>query len=235
MSTKSPGYLPPRNDAVHLTVDVVIFTLRAGVLQVLLIERGGEPYKGMWAIPGGFVHRDETLEIAARRELNEETGVSDVYLEQLYSFGDPGRDPRGRVITVAYYALVQHERLDPRAGSDAAQASWYSMDALPPLAFDHRRILDYALERLRGKLDYTTVGFQFLPEKFTLTDIQSVYEAILGIPLDKRNFRRRIDALGVVVPLKEWRRSTSRRPAQLFKFSARRLKHDQERKTRSHQ
>lgn len=218
--------------SMRVTVDVVIFTLHGGTLQVLLIQRGVEPFKGMWAIPGGFVHPDETLETAARRELVEETGVDDVYLEQLYTFGDPGRDPRGRVVTVAYFALVQHEKLSPKAGTDAAETGWYTLDALPPLAFDHRRILGCALERLRGKLDYTTVGFQFLPAKFTLTDIQSVYEAILGKPLDKRNFRRKIDALGVVVPLKEWRRTSSRRPAQLFKFSTRSVKHDRDQKFR---
>src|SRR5207245_6869982 len=135
-----------------VTVDVIILTLRERRLMVLLIKRRHWPYEGMWAIPGGFVSPDESLEDAARRELEEETGVSDVYLEQLYTFGDPGRDPRGRVITVVYFALLDSERLQVRAASDAGDVGWFSVYSLPPLAFDHEKILQYALNRLRGKL-----------------------------------------------------------------------------------
>lgn len=206
---------------MQLTVDVVIFTIQDGVLKVLLIKRGIPPFAGQLAIPGGFVLDGEDLDQAALRELSEETGVSDVYLEQLYSFGRPDRDPRGRVVTVAYFALISPDR-KLTAGSDAAAASWYSTDRLPPLAFDHATILNYALERLRNKLEYTTVGFQLLPEKFTLTELQEVYEAILGRKLDKRNFRRKMSVLKILKPLPEHRRG-GQRPAQLYRFVAARF------------
>jgi 8-oxo-dGTP diphosphatase len=203
-------------------VEVVIFTIRGGALHVLLVRRAAPPFAGRYAIPGGFVHEDESLDAAARRELAEETGVRDVYLEQLYTFGDPGRDPRGRVVTVAYFALIASDETLLRAGSDANEVRWFAVDAVPAVAFDHRMILDYALERLRNKLEYTTVGFQLLPEKFTLVELQAVYETILGRRLDKRNFRRKIDLLGIVLPLREQRR-TGRKPARLYRFSAARF------------
>ena len=202
-----------------MTVDIVIFTLREGSLQVLLVKRGVPPFEGQYAIPGGFIRGDESLEEAALRELHEETGMRNVFLEQLYTFGDPKRDPRGRVITVAYYALIASDKLSLVAGADAAEAQWFPASGVPPLAFDHKSILDYALERLRNKLEYTTVGFQLLAEKFTLGELQAVYEAILGRPLDKRNFRRKLALLGILKPLREWRR-TGRKPAQLFRFAA---------------
>jgi len=204
---------------LRVTVDIVIFTVTNGSLQVLLVKRGVPPFEGQYAIPGGFIRGDESLEEAALRELHEETGVRNVFLEQLYTFGDPKRDPRGRVITVAYYALIASDKLSLVAGADAAEAQWFPASGVPPLAFDHKSILDYALERLRNKLEYTTVGFQLLPEKFTLGELQAVYEAILGRPLDKRNFRRKLALLGILKPLREWRR-TGRKPAQLFRFAA---------------
>jgi 8-oxo-dGTP diphosphatase len=207
---------------LRLTVDIVIFTVRERALHVLLVKRGVPPFRGQHAIPGGFIHEGESLEDAAKRKLAEEAGVRDVYLEQLYSFGDPHRDPRGRVITIAYYALVSSDDLSLVAGSDAAEAGWVPVSDLPPLAFDHRHILNYAVERLRNKLEYTTVGFQLLPEKFTLGQLQAVYEAILGRPLDKRNFRRKIALLKILKPLKEWQK-TGRKPAQLFRFAAARF------------
>ena len=208
----------------QVTVDVVIFTVQAGGLQVLLVRRGVPPFEGRWAIPGGFIGADEALEAAALRELEEETGVRDVYLEQLYTFGDPARDPRGRVVTVAYYALIAADRASsPVAGTDAAAARWWPASEHPPLAFDHEAILTYAVERLRNKLEYTTVGFQLLPHRFTLTQLQQVYEAILGRPLDKRNFRRKIELLGILTPLKEWSREGPSRPARLYEFSAKRF------------
>ena len=206
---------------MQVTVDIVIFTIQEGVLKVLLIKRRIPPFLGQTAIPGGFVLEHEDLDQAALRELKEETGVSDVYLEQLYSFGKPDRDPRGRVVTVAYFALISPDR-KLTAGSDAAAAAWYSIDQLPPLAFDHATILNYALERLRNKLEYTTVGFQLLPEKFTLTELQEVYEAILGRKLDKRNFRRKMSVLKILKPLAEHRRG-GQRPAQLYRFVAARF------------
>jgi len=209
----------------RVAVDVVIFTVNAespvpAALEVLLIKRGIPPFRGRWAIPGGFVLPAESLEEAALRELEEETGVRDVYLEQLYTFGDPGRDPRGRVVSVAYFALIAADQRPLSAGSDAAEARFFPMSALPPLAFDHDRILEYALGRLRNKLEYTTVGFQLLPAKFTLSELQRVYEAILGRTLDKRNFRRKLGLLQILTPLNEHRKS-GRRPAQLYRFSQR--------------
>jgi 8-oxo-dGTP diphosphatase len=206
---------------MRVTVDIVIFTIQSGTLRVLLVKRAATPFQGQFAIPGGFVLEDEDLDQAALRELREETGVADVYLEQLYSFGNVGRDPRGRVITVAYFSLIS---ADPplRAGTDAAEAEWWAMDQLPTLAFDHARILNYALDRLRNKLEYTTVGFQLLPEKFTLTELQEVYETILGKQLDKRNFRRKLSLLKILKPLPEYRRG-GQRPAQLYRFVAARF------------
>ena len=181
-----------------VSVDVVIFTLRDDDLQVLLVQRKHPPFEGRWAIPGGFVEQGESLEVAVRRELAEETGVRDVYLEQLYTFGDPGRDPRRRVITVAYLALAPSP-LAVEAGSDASDARWWPVYRRPPqLAFDHAKILTYALQRLRYKLEYTAAGFQLLPPTFTLTELQKAYEIVLGEPLDKRNFRRRILEAGIL-------------------------------------
>ncbi len=211
-----------RPSSIHVTVDVAMFTIREGVLHVLLVKRGEPPFERDWAIPGGHVETDEPLETAALRELREETGVTDVYLEQLYTFGDPGRDPRGRYVTVAYFALISAEHA-LHAGTDAAEARWWPVRRLPKLAFDHRQILTYAIERLRNKLEYTTVGFQLLPKKFTLSELQGVYEAILGRDLDKRNFRRKIDALGILSQLGEYRRIGASRPALLYQFSARKF------------
>jgi 8-oxo-dGTP diphosphatase len=200
-----------------VTVDVIIFALREGDLQVLLIRRRNPPFKGMWAVPGGFVGIDESLDNAALRELEEETGVHDVYLEQLYTFGDVHRDPRGRVITVAYFALVPASAIRPRAGDEATEARWWPMHDLPPLAFDHTNILTYALQRLRYKLEYTAVGFELLPETFTLSELQAAYEVVLGEELDKRNFRRKILSAEVIEETGT-RRTGEGRPAKLYRF-----------------
>jgi len=213
-----PGYDPTKYDRPSVTVDVVTFTLRGQDLQVLLIRRKHPPFADYWAIPGGFVQADESLEVAALRELEEETNVRDVYLEQLYTFGDPDRDPRTRVITVAYFALVPETALPSlRAGDDAADAQWWSMYNLPPLAFDHAEILDYALTRVRYKLEYSAVGFELLPEKFTLSELQSAYEVILGEKLDRGNFRKKLRKAEVVEPTRDYR-DTGGRPARLYRF-----------------
>lgn len=214
------GYNPNKYERPSVTVDVVMMSLRQGDLQVLLVKRRSWPYEGYWAIPGGFVNMDEALEAAARRELKEETGVEDVYLEQLYTFGDPGRDPRTRVITVVYFALLDSERLQVQAADDAVDARWFSVYDLPPLAFDHSKILDLALTRLRGKLDYTNIAFSLLPEQFTLRELQRVYEIILHHRhLDKRNFRKKILSTGILVNSGEKKMEGTHRPARLYRFN----------------
>jgi 8-oxo-dGTP diphosphatase len=201
-----------------VTVDLVIFTIAEDDLKVLLIRRGQEPFKGRWALPGGFVEIDESLERAAARELKEEVGVTNVYLEQLYTFGKPKRDPRGRVISVSYFALVDAERQRIVAASDAAEAQWRSVFDAPKLAFDHAEILDYAVWRLRNKIEWTTVGYELLPKKFTLSELQRVYEIILQRPVDKRNFRKKILAQGRIIELNESRSDVAHRPARLYSF-----------------
>jgi 8-oxo-dGTP diphosphatase len=199
-----------------VTTDVVLFTIRDEQLEVLLIRRANEPFRDRWALPGGFVDIDEDLADCAKRELEEETGVTDVYLEQLYTFGAPQRDPRERVISVTYYALAPADRLTVRAASDAAEAAWFPSRRLPPLAFDHHAIIQMAHERLAAKLDYSTIALQFMPEKFTLTQLQSVYEVVLGEKLDKRNFRKRIMALDCIEECGERFREGNHRPARLY-------------------
>ncbi|HZU67995.1 MAG TPA: NUDIX domain-containing protein [Ktedonobacteraceae bacterium] len=216
---KAHHYDASKYERPSVTVDVVMMSLRQRDLQVLLVKRRSWPYEGMWAIPGGFVQMDESLETAAKRELQEETGVHDVYLEQLYTFGDPGRDPRTRVITVVYFALLDSERLQVRAADDAADVRWFSMYNLPPLAFDHAQILEYTLTRLRGKLDYTTIAFNLLPEQFTLRELQRVYEIILHRKLDKRNFRKKVLSTGILEDTGAKKMEGTHRPARLYRFN----------------
>lgn len=209
-----------------VTVDCVIFglDLDAESLKVMLIERDVEPFAGVWAIPGGFVRSHETLVAAATRELEEETGIKEVFLEQLYTFGDPGRDPRGWVVSVAYYALVSPEKHDLHATTDARDARWFPLNALPPLAFDHAAILDTALSRIRGKLTYAPIGFELLPQKFTVKQLQKLYEIVLGRKLDNRNFRKKIFAMDVLRELDEMQKGVPHRAARLYRFDERKYK-----------
>lgn len=201
-----------------LTVDCVIFGFDEGDLKVLLIERGLEPFHGRWALPGGFVRVDESLDAAALRELEEETGVRDVYLEQLYTFGTVDRDPRERVVTVAYYALLKMESHVLKASADAARARWFSVREAPTLAFDHDEILATAIRRLEAKVRYEPIGFELLPEKFTLTQLQHLYETVLQKELDKRNFRKKILSMGLLIPLEEHQKNVRHRKARLYRF-----------------
>jgi 8-oxo-dGTP diphosphatase len=201
-----------------LTVDVVIFTLREDRLHVLLIRRAENPFAGMWALPGGFVRIDESLEEAAYRELGEETGLHEAFLEQLFTYGDPLRDPRGRVVTVSYFALIPADApLLVETGNEISEAGWFPVEEIPRLAFDHAKIIDYALRRLRYKLEYTAAGFELLPGEFTLSEIQRTYEMILGEKLDKRNFRRRILEAGIIEPTSHMRTGEGR-PARLYRY-----------------
>src|SRR3954470_2539730 len=201
-----------------LTVDCVVFGFDEGELKVLLIERGLDPFKGKWALPGGFVRVDETLDEAARRELAEEAGLKDIFLEQLYTFGAIDRDPRERVVSVAYYALVELAAHDTKAATDAADARWFPISKIPKLAFDHTKILATALARLKGKVRYQPIGFELLPAKFTLSQLQHLYESVLEMELDKRNFRKKVLSFGLLIALEETQMSGRHRPAQLFRF-----------------
>jgi len=201
-----------------LTVDIVVFALDEEDLKVMLIQRDLKPFQGQWALPGGFVHVDETLDDAARRELQEETNLQDIFLEQLYTFGQLNRDPRERVVTVAYYALVNLEGHDVKASTDARNAAWFSLNELPELAFDHETILNAAHVRLRGKVRYQPIGFELLPEKFTLRQLQHLYEVILDRELDKRNFRKKVLGMEIVQETDEIEKDVAHRAARLYRF-----------------
>ena len=201
-----------------LAVDCVVFGLDDGELKVLLIQRALEPFEGRWALPGGFVHVDEDLETAARRELEEETGITKVFLEQLYTFGEVDRDPRDRVVSVAYFALVKLSDHRIQAATDAKDAAWFAAADLPTLAFDHAEIVATALTRLKGKVRYQPIGFELLPAKFTLSQLQRLYEVVLETPLDKRNFRKKILSMDLLEETDEIEQDVAHRAARLYRF-----------------
>lgn len=207
-----------------LTVDCVVFGLDEEDLKVLLIRRALEPFQGRWALPGGFVHMEESLDEAARRELQEEAGIRPGLLEQLYTFGDPRRDPRGRVVSVAYFVLVKLSDHRVQAATDAREAAWFSVWDTPRLAFDHAEILAMALQRLKGKVRYQPLGFELLPPKFTLTQLQRLYEIILERPLDKRNFRKKLLSMELLEELDEVEQDVSHRAARLYRFDHKKYK-----------
>jgi len=199
-----------------VTTDVVLFTIQNDALDVLLIRRAGDPFLGSWALPGGFIDIGEDLDAGALRELREETGVTGVYLEQLYTFGRPDRDPRERVITIAYYALVPLGKVRPVAAGDARELAWFQLNQLPALAFDHDEIIALAKRRLAAKLQYSTIALQFMPPQFTLSELQRVYEIIQDEPMDKRNFRKRVLAYDCIEETGRERRNGNHRPARLY-------------------
>ena len=207
-----------KKNLVFVTVDMVLFTIQNKELHVLLIRRALNPFRGLWALPGGFLRPEEELETAAKRELYEETGVKNAFLAQLYTKGDIGRDPRGRVITVIYYSLMDSAKVELRASTDAAEVSWFSVKNLPKLAFDHERIIRDSVERIRNKIEYTNIAFQLLPQKFTLSELQSVYETILDRTLDKRNFRKKVNEINALKKLTETKMQGIHRPARLYAF-----------------
>ncbi len=205
-----------------VTVDAIIFALHEDELKVLLIQRGNEPYRGCWALPGGFVEIDESIDVAAQRELEEETGLEKVFLEQLHTFGEPKRDPRERVISVAYYSLVKLKDHKIRAASDAAHASWFPIRKLPPLAFDHSKIMEMAIERLRGKVIHVPIIFDILPAEFTLAELQHVYERIIDWPMDTFAFGKRILDADILVPVKTRAKRGQKKAEPCYKFDKRR-------------
>jgi 8-oxo-dGTP diphosphatase len=208
-----------------VAVDIALFTvagqLQALRLQVLLIARKEKPFRGQWALPGGFVRIDEDLPDAALRELAQDTGVSDVYLEQVGAVGTPDRDTRERVITIVYVGLVAGDKHPPQAAGSATDVRWFDVDDLPPLAFDHANLLRMGLAHLRSRVGEAPICFELLPEEFTLSELQALTEAILGRPMDRRNFRRKMQDLAFLQPVRDARREGKHRPAQLYRFMSR--------------
>lgn len=204
---------------IKLSVDAVVFGYEAGNISVLFIKRKYEPFKGQWAIPGGFIKEEETLEEAVKRELAEETGLEIKYLEQLYTFGALKRDPRGRIISIAYFAFVKPNTFKLNASTDAEDVQWFSIDKIPELSFDHEEILQTAIERLRGKIVYEPIGFELLDEKFPFSDLEKLYTTVLGREVDRRNFRKKINHLNILDELNEKVSKGSGRPASLFRFN----------------
>ena len=216
--SEKPGNYTYRYPHPAVTVDCAVFALDGDKLKVLLVRRDRDPYAGSWALPGGFVRVDEGLEAAARRELEEETGVKALFVEQLGAFGEPGRDPRERVITVAWWAVVRFFEREARAASDAREAAWFAVDALPELAFDHDEILRAALARLRDTARREPLVLEFLPIKFTLTQLQRFYEIVLGETVDKRNFRKKALSWGLLEELAEREADVAHRVTRLYAF-----------------
>lgn len=200
-----------------LTVDCIIFGWDGEHLKILLIQRDHPPYKGHWALPGGFVDIDEDLEAAALRELEEETGVKGVFVEQLYTFGSLNRDPRGRVVSIGYFSLINLNDYSVKAASDAGDARWFFFDELPDLAFDHDHILEVAHQRLKAKVRYQPIGFELLPKKFTISQMRHLYENIMGYEINKRNFHTKVMKLGILRQV-ERQTDVAHRPAFLYEF-----------------
>ncbi|MBW1658318.1 NUDIX hydrolase [Flavobacterium quisquiliarum] len=201
-----------------ITIDCVIFGFDKGSLEVLLVQHGEGISKGKWGLPGGWIYKKESTDNAAHRLLNELTGLDNIYLEQLKAFGDPDRFPLRRVITIGYYALVKREDYNIKAGFTASDAKWYKINSIPDLIYDHNEILAYSLKHLRNRVRQTPIGFNLLPEKFTLLQLMRLYEEILGIEMDKPNFRRKILHMKLLVALDEKQQDVSHRAAQLYKF-----------------
>lgn len=201
-----------------LTVDCVVFGYEEGELKILLIQRDIEPYKNVWALPGGFVRINETLDEAALRELKEETSVENLYLEQLYSFGALDRDPRERVVTISYYALVKISEHKAKGGTDAADAQWFPIHKLPKLGFDHKEIIEVAFKRLQAKVRYEPIGFELLPKKFLFSAIEQLYETILQRKIDRRNFRKKMLSMGIIKQLEIQEENVSHRKGFYYSF-----------------
>jgi len=208
------------DQSIKVSVDAVVFGYDPDEgVSVVLIKRKYEPFKQAWALPGGLVHNDESLETAVKRELKEEAGIDVQFLEQLYSFGKPDRDPRNRVVSVAYYSLVRPKDFQLSAQTDAEDVGWFNMNKLPKLAFDHKLIVAHAIKRLRGKLAYEPVGFELLDKKFPFSDLEKLYQSLLVQQIDRRNFKKKIMAYGFLEELEESIQRGAGRPARLYQFN----------------
>lgn len=206
-----------------LAVDALIFDVNNNHLNILLIKISQGPYKNKWALPGGLVQINENLDEAAEKVLEKKAGIKGVYLEQLYSFSEVNRDVRGRIVSVAYFALVDSAKFQPKTTEYYSAIAWQDARRLPPMAFDHKKIIEFGIERLKSKIEYSNIAYALLPQEFTLTEMQRVYEIILGEKLDKRNFRKKIKSLNIVEPAKKIRAGLQSRPAELFRFKKRSL------------
>jgi 8-oxo-dGTP diphosphatase len=213
MNTNYDGYEHP-----GVTVDLVVFTVSEDALKIMLVRRAEVPYSGYWSLPGGFLEAGESLEEAALRVLREKTGGENVYLEQLYTFGAPDRDPRARVITVSYFALIPWKQLEQPESQKIADITWHPVDAPPRLAFDHKEILNYAVSRLRAKVSYSNIVYGLMPKQFRLSELQKMYEIIINDSLDKRNFRKRMLATGLLQETGKKDIHGAHRPAKLYQF-----------------
>jgi len=214
--------LLPKFDSVF-SIDCVIFGFDDGELKILLIQRNEEPFKDWWALPGNIIEKDQSIDLAAERILYELTGLKDIYMEQFHTFGDVNRHPQGRVITVAYYAMIRlngTKDLKP-ISNYASKAVWIPVNDLPKLAFDHEKIFSRGFDKIRNKISYQPIAFELLPEKFTLTQLQQLYEVILNKKLDKRNFRKKMLNYGILKELNEKQKGVSYRAAKLYKFDKR--------------
>jgi 8-oxo-dGTP diphosphatase len=205
---------------IRVAVDAVVFGYdQERGISVLLIKRKIEPYKKMWALPGGLVLNDESIDHAVERELLEEAGIEVRFLEQLYTFGSPDRDPRNRVVSVSYFGLVRPNDFELVARTDAEDVAWFTMDKLPPLGFDHEKIVEMAISRLRGKITYEPVGFELLDKEFPFSDLENLYQTLLDQPIDRRNFKKKISSLGILEELDRTVQRGAGRPARLFRFN----------------
>lgn len=224
MEKKIKSYPKKTFEHAVAAVDVVLFTVSENALKVLLLNLKEEPFNGSWALPGGLVAKGETLEAAVARHLKNKVGVTNVHMEQLYTFGDPKRDPAGWVVSVAYLALVQGDKISPVHSERYEGVEWHEVKKLPSLAYDHKLIIQTGVERLQGKLEYTNIIYSLMPKEFTLTDLQTKYEVIMDKKLDKRNFRKKILSLNIVKKLNKKSQTESTRPAELFSFTDRTLR-----------
>ncbi|MDP3899933.1 MAG: NUDIX domain-containing protein [bacterium] len=219
--------IQPAYEFAVIATDTVIFTIQNNELRVLLIKMKKKPFADRWAVPGGLVLGDESVDVAAKRHLMNKAGVKNVYLEQLYTFGEVDRDPFGRVVSVAYFALIPSANVSLKTTAEYADVRWFQVNDLPKLAYDHKKIVKLAIERLRAKLTYTNIVFSLLPDEFSLSELQKIYELILGKKFDKRNFRKKILSLNLIKNTGKQQLGSPNRPPELYTFIKKQLENIQ--------